>query len=140
LSPPYTPWYNGAIEAGNGSHGTRTHYEAARHGHPGYWTRDDLEASRLQSDTTARPWGDRGPTPQDLWSERPPITQSERQVFRNCLENMQELAPADLSDGDVRAVVARAAVRRALETLGYLCVRRKRITPPFTSHLRHNIT
>jgi hypothetical protein len=147
LSPPYTPWYNGAIEAGNGSHGTRTHYEAARHGHPGYWTSDDLEAARLQSNTTARPWGARGPTPQDLWTQRPPITPSERQAFRDCLEDTQTqtlrelgLAPADLSDGVVRAAVARAATRRALETLGYLCVRRKRITPPFNSHLRHIIT
>ncbi|HUT34070.1 MAG TPA: transposase family protein [Planctomycetota bacterium] len=147
LSPPYTPWYNGAIEAGIGSNGTRTHYEAARHGHPGYWTSDDLEAARLQSNTTARPWGARGPTPQALWTQRPPITPDERQLFRYCLEHMHaqvlrelDLSTADLSDGDVRAVVARAATRRALETLGYLCVRRKRITPPFNSHLRHIIT
>ena len=116
-----------AVEAGNGSNGTRTHYEAVRHDHLGYCTSDDLEASRLQSNTTVRPWGDRSPAPHDLWTQRPPITPSERQLFRYCLEHMQAqvlrelgLDSADLSDGVVRVVVARAAVRRVLKMLGHL--------------------
>jgi hypothetical protein len=39
-----------------------------------------------------------------------------------------------------RAIVARAAARRALEALGYLEVRRRRITPPFSSPLRARIS
>jgi hypothetical protein len=38
-----------------------------------------------------------------------------------------------------RAIVARAAARRALEALGYLQVRRRRIAPPFNSPLRARI-
>jgi len=39
-----------------------------------------------------------------------------------------------------RAASARAAIRRALESLGYLSVTRRRITPPFKSPLRVTIT
>src|SRR5262249_4034619 len=45
-SPPYTPRYNGAIEAGIGALKTRAHEEAARQGRPGAWTCADLEAAR----------------------------------------------------------------------------------------------
>jgi len=38
-----------------------------------------------------------------------------------------------------RAIVARAAARRALESLGYLQVQRRLITPPFNSPLRARI-
>lgn len=39
-----------------------------------------------------------------------------------------------------RAIVARAAARRALEALGHLLVRRRRITPPSNSPLRTRIS
>lgn len=48
---------------GGGTAVTRTRQEAARHGRVGCWTSDDLEVARLQANLTARPWGDRGPTP-----------------------------------------------------------------------------
>ena len=85
LSPPRTPWYNGAIEAGIGSLRTRVHHEAARHGRPALWTCDDLEAARRQANRTARPWGHHSPTPHDVWTQRQPITIAERQAFRHCL-------------------------------------------------------
>jgi hypothetical protein len=58
------------VEAGNGFVKTRTRQEAARHGRIGCWTCDDLKAVRLQANLTARPWGDRGPTPQEVWNRR----------------------------------------------------------------------
>ena len=41
-----------------------------------------------------------------------------------------------LHNHNARATVARESIRRALESLGFLLVRRKRISPPFRSPLR----
>ncbi len=62
FSPPYTPEYNGSIEAGNGALKTRTHEEAARHGRDGHWTADDAEAARRMANEMTYPDGPRGPT------------------------------------------------------------------------------
>jgi transposase InsO family protein len=70
FSPPYTLRYNGAIEAGIGSLKTRTDQQAARQGHPGHWTWDNLQAALLQANATARPHGLYGPTPDELWATR----------------------------------------------------------------------
>ena len=147
LSPPRTPRYNGGVEAGNGAVKTRTRQEAARHGRIGCWTCDDLEAVRLRANLTARPWGDRGPTPQDVWDHRTPITLDQLRTFLQCIERMQtdvriELGYAQdtLLGRAERAIVARAAARRALQSLGYLQVRRRRLTPPFNSPLRARIS
>ena len=56
LSPPRTPQYNGAVEAGIGSINTRTHHIAAQHGRPGEWTCDDVEAARLLARSHMRAW------------------------------------------------------------------------------------
>jgi transposase InsO family protein len=66
FSPPYTPRYNGAIEAGIGSLKTRTETHAAHLGLPGFWSADDVAAARLEANATARPRGPRGPTPEAL--------------------------------------------------------------------------
>lgn len=146
LSPLYTPRYNGSVEASNGSLKTRAHYLAAQHGRPGAWTCDDVEAARLQANATSRPWGPRGPTPQERWTERVPITVEQRDELRGCVEEMKTRVRAEIfPDANVplgyeeRAAVARSAVRRALESLGYLVVRRRRTTPPFKAALRDNI-
>ena len=62
FSPAYTPRYNGAIEAGNGSLKTRTHHHAALHGRAGAWTCDAVEAARQEANTLAHPFGENGPT------------------------------------------------------------------------------
>ena len=53
LSPPGTPEYNGAVEAGIESLKTRAHFIAARNDPPGEWTRDDVEGPRLMANETA---------------------------------------------------------------------------------------
>jgi hypothetical protein len=80
-SPPEWPEYNGACEAGIGSMKTRTHHESSRRGHPGEWTCEDVEAARFQANETARPWGLHGPTPEDAWYGRQPISVKERVAF-----------------------------------------------------------
>ena len=140
LSPRATPQYNGACEAGNGSMKLRTTYEAARQGRPGRWTADDCEAARLQALRTARPWGVRGPTPEEAWSKREVITAELRQRFQKSVEFYKEeerkkhgYLPGIELAADVRAKIYRAAIRRALCACRLLEVRRGRITLPFSS-------
>jgi hypothetical protein len=141
LSPPRTPRYNGAAEAGGGALKLRIHYRASDHGHPGRWTSDDVEAAAQQGNVMLRPWGPGGPTPQELWQCRPVITPDHRARFIDCVAAMrQQIREEHGMAGEFlaelpRAAVAREAIRRALIQLGYLLVQRKRISPPFNSPL-----
>ena len=72
-SPIYSPWYNGACEAGIGTLQTYTHHEAARNDRPGLWTCDDVEAGRRRANELSRPFGPKGPSPNDLCADRNPI-------------------------------------------------------------------
>ena len=81
LSPPRRPQYNGAIEAANGPMKTRTEHVAARAGRPGLWSRMDLQHARDQANELLRPRGPHGPTPQNLWLRRSPITDRQRHRF-----------------------------------------------------------
>ena len=146
FSPPYTPEYNGAIEAGNGVLKVRIGQRAARYGHPGVWTSDDVEAAVQEANCLHRPLGPSGPTPEQLWQSRKPITQVQRDQFaaavRRARDEIMEghgLAGEEINP-EPRASVARQAIRRALEQSGYLLVQRKRISPPFNSPLRDKIT
>jgi hypothetical protein len=126
-SPPRTPRYNGSCEAGIGSMKARTHHEAARAGRPGEWTCDDAEAARLQANQTARPWGHRGPTPDEAWQGRRPISADERARFsdtarrRECEARQEAGCPAGVPlDPMIQAAVGRVALRGALVAHGLL--------------------
>jgi len=133
LSPPYWPAYNGAVEAGIGSLKDRTEASAARAGHPGYWTCDDVTRARLEANALARPNGENGPTPDEAWLRRTPVTDAERTAFRTAVEEMRitldtcsEAEEAVTSEREV----ARSAIRLTLELRGYLQYRRRSIPPP----------
>jgi transposase InsO family protein len=137
FSPVRMPRYNGACEAGNGSLKTRTHYQAARHGRPGDWTTDDCEAARLQANETARPWGAKGPTPDELWRDCQPLSQLDRLRFqRQVLHEERKARSEQAYDPDAalsfqaQAALDRTAVRRALGALGLLKYSRRRFTLP----------
>jgi len=137
FSPPYTPRYNGSIEAGIGSLKTRTEHHAARLGHPGHWTADTVAAALEEANAFARPFGATGPNPADVWRARPPITTPEREHFTASVARQrreQESAAAACTEGsgDVRSERGRArdAVRLALEECGYLHYTRRRVPPP----------
>jgi transposase InsO family protein len=149
FSPPYLPQYNGAIEAGNGSLKTYARQEALRHGRT-IWTPDDLEVACEVANCSARPWGTTGgggPSPNDRWRGRSPITRSRRQRFRTTVEHLQSqvasefgLRSKDLKRRDVRAIVDRTATRRALEGLGFLSVLGGSILPPLNFRFGQKIT
>jgi transposase InsO family protein len=140
FSPPRTPRYNGACEAGIGSMKTRTHHASALHDHPGQWTSDDCEAARLQANELARPWAAAGPTPDQAWDQRHPITAAQRVAFQAALD--QEQMRAREEEGyDLHSVLGyhdqaaldRVAIRRALVALGVLLFSRRRITLPINA-------
>jgi transposase InsO family protein len=137
FSPPYFPRYNGAAEAGIGSLKTRTEAQAALQGHPDYWTWNDVATAQLQANATARPRGELGATADDLWRDRPAITEAKRQMFQITLDRHRSEArlewnklPNDtLSKCDQRAL-DRVAICRTLVELGYLFFSRRRIALP----------
>lgn len=144
LSPAYWPQYNGSVEAGMGPLKTKMYHEAMRHGRSGEWSSDDLEHARWQINTAPRPVLVRRfnlpaglATPQLIWQTRKPITKDQRLEFIETVnvkreEVMEEFKEAgeDINKRQL-ATVARESISRALVALGYLKVRRKRITPPF---------
>jgi len=147
LSPPATPEYNGACEAGIGSLKTRAHHESARNNRPGEWTCDDVEGARLQANQTARPRGHLEPTPVDLWKRREAVSPAERHLFGETVRRMEKQARKDLvlpPEGTLgprdAAQVRRIGITRALVEHGYLFFRRRRIPSSIKSRLLTKIT
>jgi len=146
FSPPQTPRYNGAIEAGIGSLKTRTERHASRAGHPTLWTLDDVAHAQEEANATARPQGERGATPHALWSGRRRLTSADRRLFAATVRcqreevNAQEgvAEEASLSAQEERRL-QRAAIRRALVERGILRFTRRRIPLPITSTKSANI-
>lgn len=134
-SPGYYPRYNGSIEAGIGSLKTHAWYEAARHGRPGHWTCDDLEAARLKANETSRPRGPHGPSPDALWAARTRITRAERARFQKALAEERRRpsgAASPPKNKRERQADERHAIERALQKCGYLTVVRGRVPPGVT--------
>jgi transposase InsO family protein len=134
FSPPRVPRYNGAAEAGIGSLKTRTERHAERAGHPGFWTLVNVAYALDEANATARPRGDKGPTPDELWLARPALSRGDRDAFLATVTAITEEigrrdeAPlaTDLTTTQKRAV-GREAVRRALVEHGHLLFRRRRL-------------
>lgn len=139
FSPPHTPRYNGSIEAGIGSLKSRTERHAQRHGHPGYWTTDDVAFAQLEANATARPRGPRGPTPDDLWAQSSPITLPQRTTFTITVERHR--ADVQAREGESKygprtdakeRLMDRDAIRRALGEHDLLFFSRRRLPLPFS--------
>ena len=141
-SPPYTPEYNGAIEAGNGALKTHTHEHAAREGRTGHWTADDLEAARHMANELRYPWGLLGPTRGEAFRARLPLAVEAREAFRRDVERQRvrhRTEQGDLEDSGLdlaaQAAIDRVAIGRALVEHGILTFTRRSITPPLHSHI-----
>lgn len=135
VSPPGTPRYNGAVEAGIGSLKTRSHLEAARQDRPGQWTCDDVEKSRRQANEYGRPRGFEGDSPGQMWTyDREPVYENERSSFQERVRTLEAEArvqrgllpgvPLPVRDQDD---LERVSISRALVASGYLSYRRRRI-------------
>ena len=140
FSPPYTPRYNGACEAGIGGLKARTHHLAARYGRPGRWSTEDVEAARRLADEVQYPRRLRGRTADEVWQARTPPTDEERRRFRDVVQDRRREQRArrgiplhEVLDRARQASLDRRAVRRALVELGFLMFLRSAITPPIDS-------
>jgi transposase InsO family protein len=138
-SPPYAPWYNGAIERANRSLKDLTEFMAEKDGHAGYWTSPDLHAARLQLNRLSRPWGAEGPTPEEKWESRAALSMDERDLLfekldaaRRALCREREVDPDAPLDHRLESELVRLALQPVLESLGYLYVTRRRIAPVLT--------
>lgn len=146
-SPPVTPAYNGSIEAGTGSIETRAYHHAARHARPWEWTCDDVESARRQANEIARPQGRKGPTPDEAWTRREPIRDDERAAFAEVYRSHEaaERRERGVQDGvqlqrAEQASIDRLALGHTLMELGFLSIRRRRITPRIPKRKADRIT
>jgi hypothetical protein len=137
LSPPETPRYNGACEAGLGALKTRTHHLAARDGDPATWTCNQVEAARLQANRIDL--YRIGSTPEQRFASRSVIGDAERQQF---LEAVATCAQQRWDDA-VRTnqlprpsfdVIRRRATTDALLGIGLLQLRRRPVRQPLPSY------
>jgi hypothetical protein len=133
FSPARLPQYNGALERSNGTLKTYTGLHAIRESHPLRWTSDDVEHARQLANTISRPWGHRGPTPEESWQAREPIDADQRQAFQDALQQNRPQAADDLGLKDSSALSPsnrrrfdRLAISRTVEQLGYLTMKRER--------------
>jgi transposase InsO family protein len=140
FSPPRTPQYNGACEAGIGGLKTRTHHRAAGDGRPGRWTCEDVEAARRMADEEHYPWRLRGQTADEVWRLRTPLTADERRRFQETLadrrckvRNLLGIPLEESLDRAAQASLDRKAVRLALVELGYLSLHGSAITPTISN-------
>jgi hypothetical protein len=135
LSPPETPEYNGACEAGIGGLKIHAQIESGRHDRPGQWTCDDIETARLMANETANPKGSDHGTPDFEWARRTPITKADRvafieSYFREAADEVEaqgylpgiQLSPA------AHAAIDRIAIARACVAQGLLYFRRRRVS------------
>jgi transposase InsO family protein len=138
FSPPRCPRYNGAIEASIGALKVRTQRQALLAGRPGQWSWDDVERARQEGNYLSRPWGERGPSPQERWCERRPITLAEREEFSASVARHRQEAEkesAEVAEGvgvgdQERAARERLAMQRALVEHGLLLFSRRRYPSP----------
>jgi transposase InsO family protein len=137
FSPVRTPSYNGACEAGNGSLKRRTEDLAVLAGRPGVWTCDDAEGALRMANEVNYPWGRNGPTPDEVWQGRVPLTAEERAAFGVSLEAQRirarqehENSGTDLQTPLGERAVDRDAIRRTLVEHGLLTFTRRQFTPP----------
>jgi transposase InsO family protein len=135
-SPPYAPWYNGAIERANRSLKEVTAHLAEKAGRPGCWTSADLHQARRESNRLARPWGAEGPVAEEVWESRVLLSMDERDVLVENLEARRravclerEVDPEAPLEHRLETEIVRLALQPVLESLGYLHVTRRRITP-----------
>jgi len=112
---------------------TRTARLAALAGHADFWTSTQVEAARLQANTTARPRRLHGATPDQVWAARVPLTAEGRESFQAAVHwyqaegwNERGGQPAEPSHWDESAV-DRVALRRALVAHDLLWLTRRSI-------------
>jgi len=83
------------------------------------------------------PWSETGPTPEELWRQRPTLSESQRADFLALVQTQQTRARTELGyplhyhlDFHAQATIDRLAIRCALVEFGFLTLTRRYFTPP----------
>jgi hypothetical protein len=136
-NPARTPQYNGACEAAGGWRKKVTEDQAILAGRPGRWTSRDMNRARTFRNCLGRPWGHKGPTPQEVWQGRQPVTDGERDEFTATVNRYRQeerirrgTTDEAVPGGAARASIDRVAIRKALVRHGHLTFKRRLETPP----------
>jgi hypothetical protein len=105
----------------------------ARQGRAGFWTSADVEAARLEANTS-RPRRTHGRTPTEVWSERLWVTPVERARFELAVQRHRYLARAELTIAQDEVLdhwqsgrLDRKAMQRALVEHDYLLFKGRRL-------------
>jgi hypothetical protein len=133
FSPPRRPQYNGGCERGGAILKGYTYQHAVCGNRAGLCRASDLEPARQLANRLTRPWGHRGPSPDDVWQARPLLSAGQREEFCLELARFRRVACQQLEyplDGPLTRGEAarrdRRAVQAALEALGYLTIMTRR--------------
>lgn len=93
-----------------------------------------------QANETGRPHGVGAPTPQDSWLWRRPITEKERSDLEEVVRQrareeytQRGWLPTVRLQHREQASIDRLAIGRALIEMGFLLIRRRRISPPIST-------
>ena len=120
-NPPRRPSYNGGVERANGQLAGYQEALAQWRGRPGLPTCDDAESARRLANELTRPEGLRGPTAEESWAARPPITPTARAAFLATVNSCRvgaraqwNMSPDEPLPHASQAAVDRRAVRDAL--------------------------
>ena len=137
VSPPYTPSYNGACEAGIGGLKAAAQHSAARHDRSEGWTCDDWAWAIDHRNETSRPRGCTAPTPAVAWAARTPFTPAERGSFQARLDRMAAECAAERgimdwhdTEPEQRRSLLRVAIAQVCLDTGLLEYRRRRVPLP----------
>ena len=124
-------------EAGIGNIEAYTHFESAKRNRPDMWLAEDLEAARRRTNEVTRPFGWPGPSPEEMWKQRKPVTANKLHAFRSDLTSIRSSIKLDLGfdvydelDRKTEAYIERQSVSRACVAHGLLDIRRRRISQP----------
>lgn len=136
FSPPLTPQYNGAVEAGNGWMKHWTDESSCYHGCPGRWSLDDLYAAMMRGNRTIRMDKKKGlHRREELWESRPKISAEVRADFSRRVESERKkerekqsvLPDMELSRAG-QAKIDRIVLPRVLSDMGFLEYEKERIS------------
>ena len=151
-SPPYTPQYNGAVEAGVGALKGRTEAQALARGAPGDWTWEDTEAARQEANAACVGRREMSPTRAAVWAARETLGAEARAAFQaEVLRQQAGKSPAVAAEAEASGDEAgegvsdkecpwRVVLRRALVALGYLVFSWRRIPLQFKPNKADKIT
>ena len=136
FNPPRRPAYNGGLER---THPILKGYTAAAaqaQGRTAALLPEDLETGRRNANRFTRKLGPKDPTADEMWRDRPPITDGLRDAFQDtlqaerlCARAARGLDPHAGLNHHQQAAVDRDAIRDALLDHNLLQIKRKRGQP-----------